>query len=191
MFSPGGFDRSAIDRHYRAMLRCLLGFLCLSTVACAAKEDDGPPSVEGKSAEEAAEVATQEVCEFADRCGRISIACADCAGEGECGGCFAEHFAIAYDECTMEVSIDFANGFACDEEMVTAEELALVDECLQALETFACPTIEAAEAWADGGPGEDPRAPKACEVLEDIQYRCFEMGEPQESDGMMPTPITG
>lgn len=167
------------------MLRCLLCLSCLLPLACTQKED-GPPSVAGKSAEEAAEIATHEVCEFIDRCGVISLACADCAAPGEACGCDAELHVISYDACTMEAAQDFANGFACDEEDVTPEEVALVDECLQALETFACATVEEVEASA--GPGEDPRQPEACDVLEDIRARCYEPGEPE---GMTPTPITG
>ena len=168
------------------MLRSLLGFLCACTLACAAVEGGPPPTVVGKSAEAAADIATDAVCEYADRCGTITVTCADCAQGQDCPGCFAELVEVEYDACTMDVGEDFANGFAC--EGITDEEAARVDACLQELAARECPTVEEAEAWADGGPGEDPRQPEVCDTLEDIRWRCFEQGEPE---GMVPSPVPG
>jgi hypothetical protein len=169
------------------LLRCLLGLVCVSLLACSAKEGDGsPPSVERKPADQAAEIATETVCEYAERCGMISITCADCSAGPGCPGCYAEHYDVAYGECTAQLGEDFATGFAC--EPITAEEAARVDECLQVLFDGACPTVEEAEAWANGGPGENPTRPEVCDTLEDIRYRCFEYGD---SDGNVPEPQPG
>lgn len=164
----------------------MLGLSCLCLFACVEKDPAGPPSVVGKSAEAAAEIATEAVCEHVDRCGLITITCADCAADEECGGCSAELEEIAYDACAMELGEQLADGFAC--ETITDEEAAQVDACLRALAQGECPTVEQAEAWARGGPGEDPRQPAACETLEDIRWRCFEQGEPK---GMVPEPLPG
>jgi hypothetical protein len=167
--------------------RGLLGMVCLSLLGCTEKGDGSPPSVAGEPAEQAAEIATRAVCDYAERCGDISITCADCGGGPDCVGCFAEHYDVEYAACTAEIGPDLATGFAC--EAVTPEEAALVDECLQALADLECPSIEEAEAWANGGDGENPTAPpEPCRTLEDIRYRCYDYGDP---GSQMPEPAPG
>lgn len=140
--------------------------------ACDEGTQSDPPSVMGAPPEQAAQTATDVVCEYADRCGQITIACPDCAEGQECS-CSAEHYEVSFDTCVDDIAPDLETGFACEE--LTAEEEATVDTCLAALQTEACVTVEQAEAWANGGGGDDPRTVvPECQLLEDIRYRCFE-----------------
>lgn len=147
--------------------------ICFAIFACSEAAPAAPASIAGKTAEQAADIATTEVCEFVDRCGKISIVCADCGVDEECGGCVADLREVDYQTCAAEVGEDFSVGFAC--ETITRDEEALVDECLRALFDLECPTVEEAEAWANGGEGDNPAdGPEACDTLEDIRYRCID-----------------
>jgi hypothetical protein len=164
-----------------------LAVICFSIVACSEADPLPPPSIVGKSAEQAADIATAEVCEFVDRCGRISIVCADCDSEEECGGCQAELREVDYQTCVADLGEDFSVGFAC--EAITREEEGLVDECLRALFDLECPTVDDAEAWANGGGGDNPAdGPEACDALEDIRYRCIDYSDPE---GNVPEQTSG
>lgn len=141
-----------------------------------------PSSVMGAPPQEAAQIATDVVCEYVERCGRISVACPDC-DEGQSCSCTADLHEVSFELCTDELGPELETGFGC--EPLTPEEETAIDTCLAALPEHACVTEEQAEAWANGGGGNDPRliVPE-CEVLEDIRYRCFE----QEVDPNTQTP---
>ncbi len=175
--------------HYPAMRRPLLGLSCCWAliVGCAENGSEPPESVVGKSAAQASEIATEVVCEYAARCGEISISCADCADSEGCGGCFAEHHEVEYGECEARLSEQLRTGFGC--EPVDPADERLVDECLAALPSSSCADVEDAEAWANGGAGDDPRdLPEACDALEDIRYRCFDYEDPEQEPGV-PIPV--
>jgi hypothetical protein len=163
-----------------------LPLLLLLVPACDEAEDPPPLTIEGKSAEEAADVTTEVACDYVARCGLIEVTCADCDVGQDCGGCYVEPRAVTTDACIADLGPDLETGFAC--QALTPEEEALVDECLAALPTAECTSIEEVEAWANGGGGEDPRnEPAACDVIEEIRYRCFDYGEPGGGAGE-PTP---
>ena len=123
----------------------------------------------------AAAIATEVACEYVDRCGEVSITCADCDGD-DCGGCEVEIVAVTYDQCTETVEPQLIAGFACM--TLTADEEAAVDACLQALGDWACPDVDT----------DDPAAlPDGCDVLQDLRYRCAD-DVPQSTTEMTPTP---
>ncbi|MBL4686700.1 MAG: hypothetical protein JKY37_19035, partial [Nannocystaceae bacterium] len=144
-------------------MRSLIVFLgMLLLTACPAKTDD-EPSVVGKSPEDAAAVAVDEVCDYLAVCGEVHIACTDCIGEG-CGDCTAERVDVDRDECVDVVEPDLRAGFECVS--LTAKEEAEVDGCLAALAELGCVTVGAAEAWADGEGGPSPLdPPPECDLL--------------------------
>lgn len=163
-------------------MRIRLGLsLAFAFLTAACTEDEGPlPSVAGQSAEEAAEISTDVACDYAARCGHYSVSCSDCVGDG-CVGCFVEHTEVEYGACTAELGPDFETGFACEE--LTPEEEALVDECLHSVVDAPCVSQEEVEAWVNGGGGEDPRTiSDACDLLEEIRYRCFDYDYPNTSE---------
>lgn len=129
------------------------------SLACAAQAGD-PPSIVGVSDDRAAAIATEVACEYIDRCGEVSITCADCDTSGDCG-CDVEITEVTYDQCSDVALPQLSVGFACM--TLTADEQAAVDACLQGLGEWACPDVDA----------EDPAAlPDGCDVLQDIRYRC-------------------
>lgn len=143
--------------------------------ACDEPEDAPPPTIVDKSAEEAADITADAACEYVARCGMVQVSCADCAPGEDCGGCSTETIEISVEECQTEVAADLVTGFSC--QPLTAEEEALVDECLAALPAAQCPSVD--EDWSDDG--EDPRDElQACEVLDEIMSRCYEYGEDDE-----------
>lgn len=163
----------------------LLGLLALFSLpfasGCDPKEGDPAPlTIEDKSAEEAADLTTDVACEYVARCGLVEVSCADCASGEDCGGCYVEQTEVSAEDCEQEVAPQLAAGFSC--QPLTADEEAAVDECLAALTTAECPSVEEVESWANGGGGDDPRpdALAACEVLEEIMSRCYEYGEDSE-----------
>lgn len=144
---------------------------------CYDVEPPPPPTVADKSAEEAADITTEAACDYVSRCGLVEVTCADCASGEDCGGCYAEQVEVTVEDCEEEFAPQALTGFSC--QPLSAEEEALVDECLAALTTAECPSIEEVDDWANGGGGEDPRpdALAACDVLEEIMSRCDEHGE--------------
>jgi hypothetical protein len=157
--------------------------LCLLPLAC--DRADSPPTIADRTPEQAAEVVTEVACEYVERCGELSITCADCEGDGAaCGGCTVEVVPVEHDACVDHLTEDFVAGFGCV--ALTDEEQAAADACLGTLGDWACPDPELAEAWANGGGGPDPTArPAGCDVLEDIRYRCSDDGgdaEPEPAD---------
>lgn len=156
----------------RAPLVLLLLLPCLP--ACEPASD--PPSIAGLSAADATDLIADLTCEHVDRCGVIAVRCVDCDGETDCGGCVAERTAVTYDRCTGELGPEIHSGIAC--RALTADEEARVDACLAALPEAACPTVDAVEAWANGGGGDDPRDPGPCDVLEELSRRCDDSTEP-------------
>lgn len=163
--------------------------MLLPCVPACDEPEDPPPTIEDKSAEEAAELTTDVACGYVSRCGLVQVSCADCAAGEDCGGCTAERTEVTPEECEAELGTDVAAGFSC--QPLTAAEEALVDECLLALSTAECPSIEEVDDWANGGSEEDPRpdALAACDVLEAIMNRCYEVdGDPGEP---APAPMSG
>lgn len=159
----------------------LLALLLLPLVpACDEKEEPQPLTIVDKSAEEAADITTEAACDYVSRCGRIEITCVDCADGEDCGGCYVEQTEVTVEECEAEIAQDVAAGFSC--QPLTSEEEALVDECLAALDTAECPSVEQVESWANGEGGESPRpgALAACDVIDEIMSRCYEYGEDDE-----------
>ncbi len=142
---------------------------CLVTlVACSTSEET--PTVAGKSPPLAADISTAIVCDYAARCGEVSVSCADCAGS-DCGGCQAEHLLVTYDACADEVGEQLGEGFACAE--LSDEDERLIVACLAARPSLACVSADEAEAWANGGDGPDPRKlSPACQRLEDLRWGC-------------------
>ena len=172
------------------MTRCLLGLLALLSVpfvpACE-KEEPEPLTVADKSAEEAADLTTEVACGYIARCGLLEVSCADCVDGEDCGGCYVEQTEVTVEDCEAEMAEDVSAGFSC--QPLTAEEEALVDECLAALDSAECPSVEEVEGWANGD-GEDPRpdALAACEVLDEIMSRCYEIGQSSEPAPAEPMP---
>lgn len=165
----------------------LLALLIPLLPACD-KEADPAPTIVNKSAEEAADVTTEVACEYVERCGLMEVSCADCVGdEGDCGGCYVEVLTVTADECADELLPELETGFGC--QALTAEEEALVDECLAGLPAAQCTTVEEMEAWVNGGDGEVPvHTPAACDVMEDIMSRCIDYGQTDANPG---EPIPG
>lgn len=173
------------------MTRSLLGLLGLLSLpllpACDEKQEDPAPlTIEGKSVEEAVDLTADVACEYVARCGIVEVSCADCASGEDCGGCYVEQIEVTVEDCEAEVAPELAAGFSC--QPLTAEEEEAVGECLAALTTAECPSVEEVESWANGGGGEDPRPDSlaACDVLEEIMSRCYEQGE--DSDPGEPQP---
>jgi hypothetical protein len=141
------------------------------------------PTVAGKSPEAAAEVSTDVACEYLERCGQISVVCADC-DNGDCGGCSVEREEVEYAQCADELKPSLVAGFGCA--ALTPEQEMLVDTCLRALSDLSCVSVEQVEAWANGGGGDDPRdIPEPCDVLEDI------LGCHDDTDGRPRSPSPG
>lgn len=165
--------------------------MLLPFVPACDEPEDPPPTIENKTAEEAAELTTEVACGYVSRCGLIQVSCADCAEGEDCGGCTAEQIPVATDECVADLTPDLEVGFSC--QALTPEEEALVDECLAILPSAECPSIEVVQDWANGGGGEDPRNElAACDVLEEIRYRCYDYGEPDGDPGEpAPAPMPG
>ncbi len=152
-------------------IACVSLFL---VVACAADDAD-PPTVDGATPEEAAEIVADVTCAKTAACGTISASCTPCSvEEPDCEiVCTVEHRPITEAECIADVQEDLELGLGCEE--LTSEEVALIDECLAAVPDAQCPSVEEVEAWVDGGrEGRDPREPiEACDLLRDvILYRC-------------------
>jgi hypothetical protein len=144
--------------------------LLLSTLACGAQVVDAP-SIRDQPPDRAAEIVTEIGCGYAERCGEVSITCADCEGEGDCGGCSAEIHPVDYDECAGVLGPELVDGFSCMS--LTNEEEAAADACLAALVDWDCPDAARVEQWANGGGGQDPAArPEGCDVLEEVRFRC-------------------
>lgn len=138
--------------------------------------DPPPPSIEGKSAEEAADLTLEIACDYVARCGILEVTCADCVEGDACGGCMTEQIPVSATDCADEIGPRLTAGFSC--QALTAEEEALVDECLAALPSAECPAVQAVDDWANGGGGDDPRdALEACDVLDRIMSRCSEPDE--------------
>lgn len=155
----------------------LLTLLLLPLVpACEKTEEDPPLTVANKSANEAADLTADVACDYVERCGMIQVSCADCAAPGgaDCGGCTVEQIPVTHEECSEELGPELTMGFSCAE--LTAEEQALVDECLAALPTAECPSVEVAHDGEEAG--EPPSELAACDVLEDIIERCEAQSEP-------------
>lgn len=176
------------------MKTSLLGLMTLGlsiaalVPACEPAEPD-PPTIEGKSSEEAAEITAELACDYVSRCGIMEVSCADCAEGESCGGCTVERYEVAPDACIDDLLPDLEVGFGC--ETLSEDDQAVVDECLAALPGAECPSIEAVEDWVNGGGGDDPRsALEACELVEDIRYRCYDHSQTDASPGApaMPTP---
>jgi hypothetical protein len=155
----------------------LLTLLLLPLVpACEKTQEEPPLTIANKSAEEAADLTTDVACDYIERCGLIEVSCADCAdpGSADCGGCTVEQVPVTHAECSEEMGPMVQMGFGC--QPLTAEEEALVDECLAALPTAECPSVETVEDGED--PGEPPAELAACDVLEELMERCEEQSEP-------------
>jgi hypothetical protein len=138
--------------------------------ACPAEGE--PPSVLGQAPAQQAEISTEVACEYAARCGEISVACPDCADPEGCGGCVAEHYEIDLDQCEAQLGEQLRDGFACAD--LTADDEAAIDECLASLPDQACVDLAEVEDWANGGTApSDPRdLSDACERLEALRWAC-------------------
>lgn len=188
---PTHRDRCSSRRHSPAM-KTSLGLLALLLLpfvpACEEKDEKEAPqplTIVDKSAEEAADITTEAACDYVSRCGRIEITCADCVDGEDCGGCYVEQIEVTVEDCESEIAEDVVAGFSC--QPLTAEEETLVDECLAALDTAECPSVEQVESWASGEGGEDPRpgALAACDVIDEIMSRCYDDGdEPPPAEPM-------
>ena len=157
-------------------LRLLLLAVCVSG-ACAA--DTETPTIDDATPQQAAQTVTDLACEKAAECGYITASCIPCAvGEPNCEiECSVEQRPYTAAECVEDIEEDLERGFGCED--LTADEVALVNECLAAIPDAGCPRVDDVEAWVDGGrQGRDPRDPiEACDlVFDDILYRC-ESGE--------------
>ena len=149
--------------------------LALYLLAGCAAEASDPPSIEGASPQEAAEIVAEVSCAKTAACGTISASCTPCSiDEPDCEiQCTVEHRPITAGACIEDTQEELERGLGC--ETLTADEIALVDECLAAIPDVVCPTVEDVQAWVDGGrQGRDPRYPiVACDLLrDDIRYRC-------------------
>lgn len=189
MLPPQLTSRPLIERRPRgtaaSVKRFSLGLLTLLLLpfapACDQSEEPEPLTIVDKSAKDAAALTTDVACEYVERCGFIEQSCPACADGENCGECTTEHVAVSHEECLQELEPPIAAGFSCQE--LTADEQALVDECLAALTTAECPTIETAsdddEPEAGGGA---PEGLEACDVLDEIIERCYEQSEPEPSE---------
>ncbi|MCA9705688.1 MAG: hypothetical protein KDK70_07565 [Myxococcales bacterium] len=172
------------------MSRLLLTVALLLPLAACDEPEEPPPTVVDKSADEAATLTADIACDYVARCGLIEVSCADCAEGEACGGCSVEVHPVEPDACVDDLRPDLEVGFGC--QSLTAEEEALVDECLAALPTAECPSVELVQDWADGGGGDDPRkALAACDALEEIRYRCYDYGQTDANPGAPAEPSPG
>lgn len=149
--------------------------LSFFVVSACAVDDADPPSVGGATPEQATEIVTDVICAKTAACGTILASCTPCSvEEPDCElVCTVEHRPTTEAECIDDVQEDLERGFGC--EALTSEEVALIDDCLEAVPDTECPSVEEVEAWVDGGRvGRDPREPiEACDLLrDDIRYRC-------------------
>lgn len=156
--------------------------LLLPLVACDSKEEEPAPlTIVDKSAEEAADLTLEVACDYVARCGIVEYSCPDCEDGVDCGDCTAEQVPVSYEQCEQELAPDFLGAFSCQE--LTAEEQALVDECLAALPTAACPSIEVAGDGREPAPDQASQDLAACDVFETLVERCHDAdpaGVPEE-----------
>ena len=148
---------------------------CLFLASACAAGDADPPTVDGATPEEAADIVIDVTCAKTAECGYISASCTPCSiDEPDCEiVCTVEHRPVTEAECISDAQEELEQGIGCEE--LTSEEIALIDECLAAVPSARCPSVEEVEAWVDGGrEGRDPREPiEACDLLrDDIRYRC-------------------
>ncbi len=141
--------------------------------ACGAAVD--APTIDDATPQEAAQTVTDVACPKAVECGYISASCTPCSvGEIDCEPeCTVEAHAYTQTQCVDDLQEDLERGFACQE--LTADEVALVNDCLAAAPDEECPSVQDVQAWVDSGrQGRDPRDPiPACDLLfDDILYRC-------------------
>jgi len=147
--------------------------VCLAS-GCVA-EDPDPASIEGATAQEAADIVAEVGCQRYAECGIISASCTPCPiGEPDCEPqCTVAQRDYPEGECLEDLREDLETGFGCQE--LTSEAVATVDECLAQAPAQACPSVQDVEAWVEGGrQGRDPREPlAACDLLyDDIIFRC-------------------
>lgn len=166
----------------------LLTLLLLPLPACDTQpEEPEPRTIVDKTPQEAADLTTEVACDYVARCGIIEVTCADCAEGQDCGGCTTEVIEVSPQECAEDLGPELEQIFGCGE--LTAEEQALVDECLAALPDAACPSVEVVEDGAE--PPEDLSDDlQACEVFEQISERCgiYGQSEPGEPGPDVPPP---
>lgn len=170
--APAGGTAARVKRLSLGLLTLLLLPLAPS---CEKTQEDPPITIANKSAEEAADLTTDVACDYIERCGLIEVSCADCAdpSDADCGGCTVEQVPVTHAECTEEMGPELVMGFGC--QPLTTEEQELVDECLAALPTAECPSVETVEDGEE--PSERPSELAACDVLEEIMERCYEVSE--------------
>jgi hypothetical protein len=171
--APSGGTAAPVKRLSLGLLTLLLLPL---VPACDQTQEEPPLTIANKSAEEAADLTVDTACDYVERCGIIEVSCSDCADPSseDCGGCSVEQIPVTHQECSEEMGPELQMGFAC--QSLTAEEQQLVDECLAALPTAECPSVETVEDGED--PGEPPSELAACDVLEELMERCEEQSEP-------------
>lgn len=111
-----------------------LGFgalILLVFTACPASDGGPPPSIEGKSKEEAAKLTTDLTCDYVTRCGLAVEDCPDVGPGGVDAECTQKRVELTRSECENEYASDLAEAYDCAE--LTDELAAKVDDCLAQL----------------------------------------------------------
>lgn len=137
---------------------------------------------DGVSPEEAASEVTDAMCEWIGQCGQWEI---DCSGDPET--CAATLVEVPHAECVTDRELDFA-GVECGD--LTADEEALVDDCVAGLVARACITQAQVDAYLEAlakgeqpeEPGEAP--PAACVELEEVLVECLDVPGRQRDAGV-------
>lgn len=152
MIEPGA---SGTDVHAMPTLPNLTSpYLAVSLLALAAltacpASDEPPPSIQGKSAEDAADITTESTCNYVARCGLAVEVCATPESQepnedGSIdvdGECKQERMDLTIAECEDEFAADIAEAYACAELTPAIEQQ--IDDCLAQLsEQTQCLTVE-------------------------------------------------
>ena len=154
----------------------------IAFLACGGSSGPGHVEISGKTPAEAAALAARSICLREAHCGRPSIVC---MGGGAAGGsgsdasaptmsCVATIRPVVYDDCYADASSDIAELLTCA--MPSAEQIDMLEICLDMLAARRCTTqAEAdavAEASAAGNPPPADPLPAACALLASPPASC-------------------
>jgi hypothetical protein len=152
----------------------LLALFLLSVSLFACGDDDGTSSVDirGLTAEEAAAVSAEAICNQSVRCGAVSY---ECSSDGQTTTCTGTIEPVQYQECYLDLEPEMRGDFeGCE---LTEAQALQANDCVNAMADAPCLTQAQVDANAAAREvGDDPpyggELPVACEQIGAVFEAC-------------------